>query len=830
MTGKWQVDFSSLQGLSKFPCVLRTGNSMFKIKSSARLALTLGLGVSALVLLAITLELIPNPQNRIIKSRTSLVKLLIVDVTTLAETKRMSDLSVLFRRAVAVEKDLVSIGLKRGMDDVYLTKTHELHETYASRENSQDKQVFSAPVFLNLKKWAELEVVFREMDVKRAFGIPLYPFGIVLFLFSSITLMAWAVLGKTFNYLNPSNVVPDRVKSALDTLAEGLVLIAPGGEIAHLNEAFARIINVKDDRILGTKLDDLNWAPENESLGADFPWVICQKTKERVCGEIIQLKMLGSPIRKFVVNATPIKGKGNSIRGALVSFDDVTAIENKNAELARVILSLRSSRDEVERQNEKLNFLASFDPLTKCLNRRAFFSRFEKDWNDNETDDISVMMIDVDHFKLINDNHGHSIGDEVLRRMGELLREVVSSHGLVCRYGGEEFVVLLTGVKFEKCLEIAEQIRSCLQGAMVEGVQFTASIGVSSRGFGAMDPQHMLDQADESLYDAKKSGRNQIVRFDQRPEDFEKEDSQAGLTREEFTKEIPYSAVTGLLSALSFRCSTTAQHSIRVADLCVGVGERMLGKRDLYRLEIAALLHDIGKIGVPDSILNKPGPLTANEWKVMEKHDQIGVEIVRSAFGSDKIAGVIESHHYCFHNRGESDCDRNETIPLAGRIINVCDAFDSMTDERVYRAPMSDFEALQEIVKNTPAQFDVDVVKGLLTYLQEGHSINPQEPLEVIPPITDSMETHIVELFEAIELADVDGIKRTVDLLKNETLNSDRVCDVTNRLSVAIESEDEDIERVLKLANEVIHECRNRKSGPMISPLEALADSSKEMV
>ncbi|MDB4468571.1 HD domain-containing protein, partial [bacterium] len=115
------------------------------------------------------------------------------------------------------------------------------------------------------------------------------------------------------------------------------------------------------------------------------------------------------------------------------------------------------------------------------------------------------------------------------------------------------------------------------------------------------------DQADESLYDAKKSGRNQIVRFDQRPEDFAKEDSQAGLTREEFTKEIPYSAVTGLLSALSFRCSTTAQHSIRVADLCVGVGERMLGKRDLYRLEIAALLHDIGKIGVPDSILNKPG-------------------------------------------------------------------------------------------------------------------------------------------------------------------------------------------------------------------------------
>lgn len=803
---------------------------MFKIKSSARLALTLGLGVAALVLLTITLELIPNPQNQIVKSRTSLVKLLIVDVTTLAESKQIDDLSVLFRRSVAVEKDLLSIGLKRGTDGSYLASTDKLHETYVSRINPADTQVFSAPVFLNRKKWAELEVVFREMDVKRAFGFPVYPFGIVLFLFSSITLMAWAVLGKTFNYLNPSNVVPDRVKSALDTLAEGLVLISPGGEIAHLNEAFARIINVKDDKILGTKLDDFNWAPENESLGANYPWVICQKTKERVCGEIIQLKMLGSPIRKFVVNATPIKGKGNSIRGALVSFDDVTAIENKNAELARVILSLRSSRDEVERQNEQLNFLASFDPLTKCLNRRAFFSRFEKDWNDSGTEDIAVMMIDVDHFKQINDNHGHSIGDEVLRKMGDLLRGVVSSDGLVCRYGGEEFVVLLTGVKFEKCMAIAERIRSGLQETKVEGVSFTASVGVSSREFGAMDPQHMLDQADESLYDAKKNGRNQIVRFDQRPVDFLKEDSQAGLTREEFTKEIPYSAVTGLLSALSFRCSTTAQHSIRVADLCVGVGERMLGNRDLYRLEIAALLHDIGKIGVPDSILNKPGPLTPDEWKVMEKHDQIGVEIVRSAFGSDKIAAIIESHHYCFHNRGESNSDLSGTVPLAGRIINVCDAFDSMTNERVYRAPMSDFEALQEIVKNTPAQFDVDVVKELLTYLQQGHSITPNELVESIPQITDSMESHIVELFEAIELQDIEGIKRTVNLLKEETLNGDGVCEVTNRLSVAIESEDEDIERVLKLANEVIHECRSWKSGHVMKPLDEMVDYTGEVV
>ena len=267
-------------------------------------------------------------------------------------------------------------------------------------------------------------------------------------------------------------------------------------------------------------------------------------------------------------------------------------MENKNADLAKIIGSLRSSRDEVARQNEQLSFLASYDPLTKCMNRRAFFGEFEDIWNDESITQLNLMMLDVDHFKSVNDNHGHSVGDEVLMAMGSILRDKIGEIGLVCRYGGEEFVVLVDSVSIEQCVELAEELRVTIESADICGINVTASIGVSSKEFKPMDPQHLLDQADESLYNAKRSGRNRVIRYDQQVAIDEADDkaSRAETAPEEV--EISYASVMGLLSALSFRCPTTAEHSIRVADLCVAVGESLMSKRELYRLEFAALLHD----------------------------------------------------------------------------------------------------------------------------------------------------------------------------------------------------------------------------------------------
>lgn len=782
---------------------------MFKLKSSTRLAITLGIGCASLVWLAVGMGLVPDPNQKEIENRVALTKSIAVNVTTFAENRRISDLKSILTRNVDVDSNLQSFGVRRIGRANYLIATGSHEEKWVADVRKNPGRQIEVRILANGKEWGTLEVAFVPIKQPIILGILVFPFGLVAFVFSSMTLLTWAVLGKTFKYLNPSKVVPDRVKSALDTLAEGLVLISPSGEIAHVNQAFAKIIQLEDEEILGAKLSDFSWEGNADTLGYEFPWVLCQADKTRICGEIVQLKSPNMPTRKFVVNATPIKGANETIRGALISFDDVTAIEQKNSELGKIIQTLRSSRDEVERQNEKLNFLASYDPLTKCMNRRAFFGKFEAHWEDDGLSDLALMMLDVDHFKAVNDNHGHSVGDEVLKSIGDLLRDQIGSKGLVCRYGGEEFVVLVPGIEFDTCVAMAEELRIRIEETEASGINFTASIGISSRSFGSMDPQHMLDQADESLYIAKRHGRNRVVRFDERSDFVEIEEPQ-----EDITKEIPYSAVTGLLSALSFRCQSTAQHSIRVADLCVAIGDQMLGSRDLYRLEVAALLHDIGKIGVPDSILNKPGPLTPEEWKIMRKHDQIGVEIVRSAFGSENIAGVIESHHFCFEHRNDANDQAidNEAIPLAGRIITVCDAFDSMTSNQVYRNAVSEVDALEEIVRHTPEQFDEEVVKHLVHHIQNGHrSINEQ--VDVVSASPEVVSQHIETLYSAIEGQDVDGIRSVVDELKRNVANEEVVVKAADRLGEAVKTNSDDLEKVLLIANEVMEVCRATRTG-----------------
>jgi len=424
------------------------------------------------------------------------------------------------------------------------------------------------------------------------------------------------------------------------------------------------------------------------------------------------------------------------------------------------------------------------------------------------------MILDVDHFKAVNDNHGHSTGDEVLKAMGDLLRNEVGNNGLVCRYGGEEFVVLMPKLTVDEFVIEANKLRKVIEQTEACGINFTASFGVSCRHFKPMDPQHMLDQADESLYIAKRHGRNQVVRYDERDQ-YEIVENEPETANE---SEIPYSAVTGLLSALSFRCSNTAQHSIRVANICVKVGGQLMSRRELYRLEIAALLHDIGKIGVPDSILHKPGKLTENEWEVMRKHDDIGVEIVRNAFASEFVTGAIESHHYCSSARMESGNANilNMSIPLAARIINVCDAYDSMTNDQIYRKAMKPEEALNEILANSPRQFDPQVVVVLASIIEQ----------EIEHPETNSLDSHdefgarsaaaigqhIEELYEAIELEDVERLQSVVDQLKIDATEAKRVTDAANRLDDALKNSDEDLESVLSLANEVMKICRSTRS------------------
>lgn len=790
---------------------------MFKIKSATRLSITVGISCATIIWFALGIGLVPDPEKLEAKYRIDLTKMVAVNVATFAETKRTANLSSVLDRIVAVEKSVTSIGVRRrGRSNYFLVSGPHKKNWIQDQSNDPGSQV-EVEILAGGRAWGSLEIAYHPMHSSGLSALVEFPNGMIWFISAAMILVTWSVLGNTFKYLNPSAVVPDRVRSAFDTLAEGLVLIEPNGEIAHSNEAFNEIVTSSNEDVLGVSLCEFGWTLGEDSVEDNFPWERCQTEGVRVCGEVIDLKLPNSPPRKFVVNSTPISGAGGQVRGVLASFDDVTALEHKNTELAKMIQTLRSSRDEVERQNEQLNFLASYDPLTKCMNRRVFFSQFEKLWETTKGQELSIMMLDVDHFKAVNDNHGHSVGDEVLKAMGKLLQESIGQQGLICRYGGEEFVVLVPAFEFDDCLELAELIRTTIESSEVSGISFTASIGVSSRKFGAMDPQHMLDQADESLYIAKRNGRNQVVRFDERANYPE-----SGDDAPKSEHEIPYSAVTGLLSALAFRSKATAQHSVRVANLCVAVGENMMDKRELYQLEMAALLHDIGKIGVPDAILNKPGKLNEQEWKVMRQHDQIGIEIVRSALASEEIAKVVEYRHSYYSAQCETSNAAAEwdDVPIASRIIAVCDAFDSMTHNSVYRDAISEFEALEELVRNSPKQFDPEVVTQLVMLVQSNHQVD-EYPVEMLPAPRNAVAVgqHIENLYSAIADQDVERLKVVLGELKGDSEEVHVVADAANRLEFAINSNEAGIESVLTLAEEVVEICRSTRA-VFVTPTE----------
>ena len=246
-------------------------------------------------------------------------------------------------------------------------------------------------------------------------------------------------------------------------------------------------------------------------------------------------------------------------------------------------------------------------------------------------------------------------------------------------------------------------------------VSVTVSLGVSGIGLGARDPRELLDQADKSLYAAKHEGRNRVVRFDEVPENVERDDAEVGRQEAAHEREepamIPYPAVSALMSALSFQDSDTAEHSQRVADLCSLVARDLMSPSEAYLLEMAAMLHDIGKIGVPDAILQKRGALTEEERGVMRTHDQIGVAIVQEAFGVEALTALVGSHHAWFGgNPDNPSLPVGEDIPLGARLLGIAEAYDAMVFDSVYRPAMSSDRAFEELRAGAGKQFDPSLV------------------------------------------------------------------------------------------------------------------------
>ena len=801
---------------------------MTSIKSITRISLTLGLLTACVVWSAIGLRLVPNPFNQAANERGKLCQSVAITAQHFANDENALALERYLGEIFESNPSLKSIGVRKSNGELEISVGPHNESWQQVQNGSTATNQMSVDIANRDEKWGKLEFNFKSLDNEGVAGFLKFPFPLILFCGCAVVLANWLYFTKVHRSLRQSKVVSDKVRTALDSLTEGILLTDRNEQIVLANDAFAKIVGMSSEQLDGASPTGFRW--RNRGINEPLPWTKSLEENHSVRGKIIAIETADDQRRTFVVNTTPISSENGSCGGVLTSFDDITEMEQKKEELANMLAVLQKSRDEIRRQNEELQVLASRDSLTGCFNRRSFFEKFEELWDSEAGKELSVMMVDIDHFKSINDNYGHVTGDHVLRHVGTVLRTTVdelASEGVVCRYGGEEFCVLIPDMGPGHATAIAETLREEVAENKVSNIAVTTSIGVSSRSFGAMDQQHALDQADQSLYVAKRMGRNQVVRWDEcqdQVNDFitEREsaqqegghnfDTEPARTND---KTIQYPAVTALLSALAFRDRDTAMHCSRVSHLCVSIARDLMTPSELYSLEIAALLHDIGKIGVPDEILFKPGQLSENEWQVMNRYHDIGVEIARSAFTDEEIAQIIGNYHSVYRNVSDGTDTKSARVLLASKILLLCDCFDAMVSDKVYAKGMSQQAALMEIRKHVPDKYDEALVERLAIFVEQFPNWHEFDQVTQMSKQTAVvLGGHIAQFSDAIADSDIDSLRKIVQELKQTARKAhvDPVVDAAIRLQEALHENETELTQVMELTSEVMDLCRSTRS------------------
>ena len=362
---------------------------------------------------------------------------------------------------------------------------------------------------------------------------------------------------------------------------------------------------------------------------------------------------------------------------------------------------------------DRLADAARTDALTGLLNRRWFEERMQAELERAARTGrpVTVVVCDLDHFKGINDRFGHRVGDLALQRFAAVARGFKRGIDDLARIGGEEFAIVLPEADEHGGFLVAERLRRAVRDAgLVDDHGVTVSFGVASYPRHAIESEQLLHCADQALYLAKQLGRDRSVIFSE-----EVVGSLAGGLDAPGKAVEQIAAVLVLAETLDLRDSGTALHSQTVGRLSEQIACRLgLQPERVERIRLAGVLHDVGKIGVADPILRKPGPLTEEEWAEMRKHPELGARILTGA-NLDDISAWVLAHHERPDGRGYPSGLTGDDIPLEAKILAVADSFEAMTSDRVYRPGMAIADAVAELRRCSGTQFDEHIVEAFLT-------------------------------------------------------------------------------------------------------------------
>jgi diguanylate cyclase (GGDEF)-like protein len=382
----------------------------------------------------------------------------------------------------------------------------------------------------------------------------------------------------------------------------------------------------------------------------------------------------------------------------------------------RVTGYIGTDSDVTERRAAQtaLERLTRTDALTGLANRRQL-SSWLRDGLRRTPDGVGLVLLDIDHFKRINDTHGHGIGDRVLVEAGRRLK-AARKEAFVARWGGEEFAVVLPATGDEDdLLLIAEAMRATIGADVIAGLHVTASAGAARTGDGIASATALIEAADRALYAAKRRGRDQ-TRLASR------------LTPQDLIPEEPEAVrvAQGLALAASVREGVAEVGASRVADLASEVARRLgLPEHVQLRCRLGGLLRDVGKVALPDRVLFERGPLDAEAWAIMRTHSAIGERIVLQNPLLRDAAPAVRHHHERWDGSGYPDGLAREAIPIEARVIAACDAFGAMTSDRPWRRGLEHEDAIAELRRVAGSQLDPDVAAAVCDVVDDGRESSP---------------------------------------------------------------------------------------------------------
>lgn len=368
----------------------------------------------------------------------------------------------------------------------------------------------------------------------------------------------------------------------------------------------------------------------------------------------------------------------------------------------------------------KLEELVNKDGLTRVYNHRYFHDTLKEKvaLSKKSNKPISMIFVDIDYFKHYNDLNGHQMGDEVLRIIGEILKENLRENDIAARYGGEEFGIILPDTEEKEAVLIADNIRKIIETTKFEGEEnqpnglLTVSMGISVYPDKAKDDITLIKSADDALYRAKFFMKNRVETYTSILDEISADIDEGDIEL--------VASIKTLISVINAKDRYTYGHSERVVLYCRLLAEKLnLNEEDKKTLIYSAYMHDIGKINISKEILTKSMPLTDEEWESLKKHPEDGIEIIKPVKSLENVIPIILHHHERYNGSGYPSNLKGKEIPYLSRVLCVVDSFDAMTSNRPYNARKTYEQAIEEMRKYSGVQFDPEISAKFIEVINE---------------------------------------------------------------------------------------------------------------